>query len=91
MPVTRGAVENFPLQLDSPTIWDTNGRFTSLNGIVQPTMTVPAGEIQRWRFIHAGIHDTINLQVVRAARAAGGASLIANSALTETGNSNWRR
>ena len=65
-PVTPGVIENFSLQLDSPTIWDTNGRFTSINGVVQPTITVPAGEIQRWRFVHAGIHDTINVQVVRA-------------------------
>jgi len=79
--VSRGAVENFPLQLDSPTIWDTNGRFTSVNGIVEPTITLPAGEIQRWRFVHAGIHDTINLQVVRAAPI-GPTNLIAASALT---------
>ena len=65
-PVSPGAVENFALRLDSPSIWDTNGRFTSINGIVQPTLTVPAGELQRWRFVHAGIHDTINLQIVRA-------------------------
>ncbi len=31
---------------------------------VQPTITVPAGQIQRWRFVHAGVHDTINLQIV---------------------------
>lgn len=78
-----GMVENFALQLDSPTIWDTNGRFTSVNGDVQPTMTVPAGEIQRWRLVHAGIHDTINLQVVRAAPVAAGArDVIDESALS---------
>ena len=59
-----GVIENFTLQLDSPSIWDTNGRFTTINGIVQPTITVPAGQIQRWRFVHAGVHDTINLQIV---------------------------
>ena len=79
---SRGVVENFSLQLFSPTIWDTNGRFTSVNGVVQPTMTVPAGEIQRWRFLHAGIHDTINIQIVKAASAAGQANLIATSALS---------
>jgi FtsP/CotA-like multicopper oxidase with cupredoxin domain len=64
-PLSAGVVENFNSQLFSPTIWDTNGRFTSINGIVQPTITVPAGAIQRWRFLHAGVHDTINLQIVR--------------------------
>ena len=61
-----GVIENFSLQMFSASIWDTNGRFTSINGVVQPIIEVPAGEIQRWRFIHAGIHDTVNLQVVRA-------------------------
>ncbi len=63
--ISKGVVENFDSQLFSPTIWDTNGRFTSINGAVQPSLTVPAGAIQRWRFVHAGIHDTINLQVLR--------------------------
>lgn len=80
--VSRGAVENFSLQLDSPTIWDTNGRFTSINGVVQPSITLPAGQIQRWRFLHAGIHDTINLQIVRAAATPGAtANLISTSQL----------
>jgi FtsP/CotA-like multicopper oxidase with cupredoxin domain len=79
--VSPGAVENFALQLNSPTIWDTNGRFTSINGVVQPTITLPAGQIQRWRFVHAGIHDTINLQVVRASPV-GANNLIAASALS---------
>ena len=60
-----GVVENFGAQLDSPTVWDTSGRFTSINGAVQPTIeSIRAGEVQRWRFIHAGIHDTVNLQIV---------------------------
>jgi FtsP/CotA-like multicopper oxidase with cupredoxin domain len=74
-------VENFALQLDSPSIWDTSGRFTSINGTVQPTITVSAGEIQRWRFVHAGIHDTINVQIVRASPM-GAANLIAASSLS---------
>jgi FtsP/CotA-like multicopper oxidase with cupredoxin domain len=59
-----GYVKDFDSQLASATVWDTSGRFTSINGAVQPIFTVPAGEIQRWRFIHAGIHDTVNLQIV---------------------------
>lgn len=61
---SKGVIENFELQLNSASAWDTSGRFTSINGVVQPTMSIPAGQIQRWRFIHAGIHDTINLQIV---------------------------
>ncbi|MGA3349222.1 MAG: multicopper oxidase domain-containing protein [Candidatus Sulfotelmatobacter sp.] len=60
-----GIIENFGAQLSSPTIWDTSGRFTGINGAVQPTLTgVQAGVIQRWRMIHGGIHDTVNLQIV---------------------------
>ena len=80
-PVTPGMVENFDLQLFSPTIWDTNGRFTSINGIVEPTITLPAGEIERWRFVHAGIHDTINIQIVKAVPV-NGKNVIGLSALT---------
>jgi FtsP/CotA-like multicopper oxidase with cupredoxin domain len=79
---TPGVLENFNLQLFSASIWDTNGRFTSVNGVVQPTITVAAGEIQRWRFIHAGIHDTINLQIVHAIRQGGTDNQLATSTLS---------
>jgi len=74
-----GVIENFTLQLDSASIWDTNGRFTSINGIVQPTLTVSAGQIQRWRFVHAGVHDTINLQIVPAVAQTEKTNLLAES------------
>lgn len=80
--VTPGVLENFGLQLFSASIWDTNGRFTSVNGEVQPTMTIAAGEIQRWRFAHAGVHDTVNLQIVPAVDQTGAHNLVATSALT---------
>jgi FtsP/CotA-like multicopper oxidase with cupredoxin domain len=78
---TPGAVENFTLQIFSGQIWDTSGRFTTVNGVVEPTLTVKAGELQRWRFVHGGIHDTINVQIVRASGPANGANLIDTSAL----------
>jgi len=79
---TVGVVENFGLQMFSPSIWDTNGRFTTVNGIVQPLLTVKAGEVQRWRFVHAGLHDTINLQVVRITRSPQFANLVSTSAFS---------
>ena len=79
---TPGVLENFNLQLFSASIWDTNGRFTSVNGVVQPTITIKAGEIQRWRFIHAGIHDTVNLQIVHAIPQVGTDNQLATSTLT---------
>jgi FtsP/CotA-like multicopper oxidase with cupredoxin domain len=78
---TPGAVENFSLQIFSSQIWDTSGRFTTVNGVVEPTLTIKAGELQRWRFVHGGIHDTINVQIVRASGPANNSNLIRNSAL----------
>jgi FtsP/CotA-like multicopper oxidase with cupredoxin domain len=78
---SAGVMENFSLQLFSASIWDTNGRFTSVNGQVQPTVTLKAGEIQRWRFIHEGIHDTINLQIVKSTKPSSGTDFVAASAL----------
>jgi FtsP/CotA-like multicopper oxidase with cupredoxin domain len=79
--MTKGVVENFDSQLFSPTIWDTNGRFTSINGQVQPHIEVPAGQIQRWRFVHGGLHDTINLQVVAMTQTLAGNSSALSSRL----------
>jgi len=76
---TPGVLENFQLQLFSASVWDTNGRFTSVNGVVEPTITIPAGEIQRWRFVHAGVHDTVNLQIVRALPQKGNDTALMNS------------
>lgn len=79
-----GVVDDFDNQLASDTVWDTSGRFTSINGVVQPTITVPTGEIQRWRFIHAGIHDTVNLQIVPMVDAGPKAALALRGILTGT-------
>ncbi len=51
--------------------WTVSGRYTQLNGVVQPlfpseTGFLPAGQIQRWRLVHGGDRDTINLKVVQA-------------------------
>jgi FtsP/CotA-like multicopper oxidase with cupredoxin domain len=80
-----GVVEDFDQQLASPTVWDTSGRFTSINGAVQPTITgIGAGQVQRWRFIHAGIHDTVNLQIVPMVTTGPKAALALRGLLTGT-------
>lgn len=80
-----GVVENFDAQLASPTVWDESGRFTSINGVVQPTLQgIAAGEIQRWRFIHGGIHDTVNLQIVPMNTTSPKASLALKGVLSGT-------
>jgi L-ascorbate oxidase len=45
-----------------PGSWGGSGRYTSINGQVLPTFRAKAGAIERWRLIHAGVRDTIQLQ-----------------------------
>jgi FtsP/CotA-like multicopper oxidase with cupredoxin domain len=45
-----------------PQDWKESGRYTSINGVVQPTFKAKQGDIERWRLIHGGIRDTIQLQ-----------------------------
>lgn len=49
-----------------PGSWPNSGRYTSINGHVLPTITeARAGEIERWRMVHAGVRDTINLKFIK--------------------------
>lgn len=51
-----------------PGSWATSGRYTTLNGEVQPVvLDIEAGQIERWRMIHAGVRDTIAMQVRKLA------------------------
>ena len=44
-------------------VWKKSGRHTSINGTVLPTFDgLVAGRIERWRLLHAGVRDTVNLQ-----------------------------
>lgn len=46
-----------------PSSWPDSGRHTTINGHVLPTFTrARAGKIERWRVVHGGVRDTINLQ-----------------------------
>lgn len=56
-----GTVEGYD-QFGPPT-WRNSGRYTTINGHVLPTFTrARAGKIERWRIVHGGVRDTINLQ-----------------------------
>jgi L-ascorbate oxidase len=42
--------------------WTLSGRYTSINGEVLPTFSgAKAGQIERWRMIHAGLANTISV------------------------------
>ena len=46
-----------------PGTWPVSGRYTSINGRILPTFRkAKTGQIERWRVIHGGVRDTINLQ-----------------------------
>ncbi|MEO0344165.1 MAG: multicopper oxidase domain-containing protein [Pseudomonadota bacterium] len=60
-----GLFENFDTPTGIPEIktrWQESGRHTTLNGRVLPTFSgVTAGEIERWRFIQAGISGSMSV------------------------------
>ncbi len=58
-----GTIENYD-QLGFGT-WGPSGRYTSINGQIMPRFPgAVAGRVERWRTIHAGIRDSINLQFI---------------------------
>ena len=61
-PINVGVVEEYGARFN-PGTWQTSGRYTSINGKVQPTLRAEAGKLQRWRMIDAGINDTIEVKV----------------------------
>lgn len=58
-----GAIESY--DQFGPGSWAASGRYTSLNGRVLPTFQAKSGQLERWRMIHGGVRDTINLQFRR--------------------------
>ncbi len=58
-----GTIENYD-QLGNQ-VWGPSGRYTSINGQILPRFAdAVAGRVERWRNIHAGIRDSINLQFI---------------------------
>lgn len=69
-----GTIENYD-QLGFGT-WGPSGRYTSINGQILPRFPdAVAGRVERWRNIHAGIRDSINLQFLPMRASANPASL----------------
>ncbi|MDQ3287652.1 MAG: multicopper oxidase family protein [Pseudomonadota bacterium] len=69
-----GTIENYD-QLGFG-VWGPSGRYTSINGQIMPRFAdAMAGRVERWRNIHAGIRDSINLQFIPMLGSAEPASL----------------
>lgn len=45
-------------------IKDSTGWKTTINGQTLPVIEIQSEEVQRWRFIHAGVRETVNLKLV---------------------------
>lgn len=64
----EGVIElEYAGQLFGPGDWDTLGRFTTVNGIQLPVLRMRPGEVERWRLIHSGFRERIELKLDRAA------------------------
>ena len=46
--------------------WGASGRYTSINGQILPDFKVRQGKVERWRFIHGGVSDTIGIEFRKA-------------------------
>lgn len=65
-----GDIEQYGNQF-GPGTWAASGRFTMINGLLQPLVETQAGKIERWRLIHGGVRDTINFRIVKSGFKAG--------------------
>ncbi len=46
--------------------WGQSARYTSINGLILPDLRAKQGQMERWRMIHGGVHDTIALRFLKA-------------------------
>ncbi|ADZ89362.1 multicopper oxidase family protein [Marinomonas mediterranea] len=58
-------IDGKPANIFGPGEWQKTERRTLVNGQVVPRITLKPGEIQRWRFIHAGVRESLKLVTVR--------------------------
>jgi FtsP/CotA-like multicopper oxidase with cupredoxin domain len=70
----RGPLQTFPtynaanpdnqIGYFGPCNWEPMQREHVINGQLFPTLTMAPGEVQRWRFIDAGIRETMGVQLI---------------------------
>ena len=61
-PGETGRIESYDNDVD----WVNSGRFTGINGKVQPVLTeARAGAFERWRLIHGGTRERIRMRLYR--------------------------
>jgi FtsP/CotA-like multicopper oxidase with cupredoxin domain len=77
-----GVVEDFNAQFD-PKAWENSGRYTMFNAQVRPEIKLESARLYRWRFIHAGVEETINLRIRKSSNP-GALNRMASGAKAET-------
>ena len=60
-----GVLEDFD-QVEDPNAWLKSGRYTSVNGKVQPVLKMKTQRLYRWRLIDTGFQATVVLRIRRA-------------------------
>ena len=59
-----GEIRDYAQQLSPSASWANSGRFTSINGRVQPGIPdLVAGRFERWRLIHGGVREAVNFRL----------------------------
>ncbi len=58
-------IDGNPVNMFSPGSWQQMQRRTLINGQVVPSIMVNPSEVQRWRFIHAGVRETLKLVTLK--------------------------
>jgi FtsP/CotA-like multicopper oxidase with cupredoxin domain len=59
----EGKIEDYENDTFGSTGWEKSKRHVTINGQIVPTIRMQPGEVQRWRFIHAGIRESIKLEL----------------------------
>ena len=57
----QGKIENY--DEFKPDKWEDSQRRITINGQIVPIIEMRPGEVQRWRFIHAGVRERINVEL----------------------------
>jgi L-ascorbate oxidase len=60
-----GVMESFD-QVEAPTAWKKSGRYTSVNGKVQPLLDMQTLQLYRWRLVDTGFQASVALRIRRA-------------------------
>jgi FtsP/CotA-like multicopper oxidase with cupredoxin domain len=60
--IKTGTVEDFA-QVGPPTAWKMSGRYTTVNGQVQPVLQLKEQQLYRWRLIDSGFQSTVVLRI----------------------------